>query len=86
MAATDTYGKDISQVGPASNAAAVTPDDNNDLAAVSRALVIGAAGNIGVVMRGGQSVVIPVPAGVIPIAVKRVLLTGTTATGIVALW
>ena len=88
MPAIDTYGKDISQIGPARNAAAVTPNDSTDLANVSRGIMVGVSGNVSVNMSGGGSaVVMPMTAGQLyPIAVSRVLSTGTTATGIVALW
>ncbi len=73
--------------GPANNAAVVTPSDGTDLATASRGLLIGAAGDIAVDMVGGQTnVVMTVPAGPLPIRVKRIRATGTTATGIVALW
>lgn len=80
--------------GPYSAAAAITPADGADitpptaaLPAAARALVIGVAGNVAVDLpNGGTNVVIALPAGVHPIAVTRVRATGTTATGIVALW
>lgn len=86
MAAVDPYAKDIGQVGPARNAAVVTPSDTVDLTFVSRGIYVGVAGNLAVIMSGGQNLVIPVPAGLNPLAVSRVLSTGTTATGIVAVW
>lgn len=87
MPAIDTYGKDIQQIGPASNGAAVVPSDANDLTNVTRALICGADGNIAVNMRGGGSITFAAKAGSLyPISVSRVLSTGTTATGIVAFW
>lgn len=88
MAAADAFAKDISQIGPARNAVAVTPSDSTDLPNVSRAIIVGGSGNVSVNMSGsGSAVVIAMNAGSIyPIAASRVLLTGTTATGIVALW
>ena len=70
----------------ADSAAAVTPSDGADLAFTCYALIIGAAGTIKVTMRGGQVVTMTVPVGLIPIRVSRVWATGTTATGITALW
>lgn len=70
-------------------AAVVTPSDTVDLAFVSRALYVGGAGNITVIMAGDGSTVLfsAVPAGlVLPIRVNRVKATGTTATLIVAMW
>jgi hypothetical protein len=88
MPAIDTYGKDISQLGPARNAVAVTPNDGTDLTNVSRGIIAGSTGNISVNMSGsGSAVVIAVVAGQLyPIAVSRILATGTSATGIVAIW
>lgn len=88
MAAADLANKSNNVVDPASNAAAVTPNDSTDLAATSRALFVGGAGNIAVTMAGGQSITFTgVTAGaVLPIRVTRILLTGTTATNIVAVW
>jgi len=73
---------------PAKNAAAVTPNDSADLANVAVALFVGGAGDVSVDTVGGQeSVVFTLPAGsVLPVRVKRVNNTGTTATNIVALW
>jgi hypothetical protein len=65
----------------------VTPSDGTDLAYISRWLIIGVAGNIKVTPPlGAAAVTIAVPAGVIPIQAARVWSTGTTATGIVALY
>ena len=81
--------------GPVAKAVAVTPDDANDLAAgATRALYIGGAGNIVVIMRderryGGTNTVTftGVPAGtILPISVARVAATLTTATAIIALY
>jgi hypothetical protein len=74
---------------PASNAAAVTPNDGADLANFSRSLFIGGAGNVTVDLVGGGTNVqfASVAAGtILPIRAKRVYATGTTATAIVALW
>jgi hypothetical protein len=88
MSATDDYATFSTPPGvTCRNAAAVSPSDSVDLANVSRFLVVGVAGNLNVVTEAGQTVVIPAAAGIpLPIAVSRVKLTSTTATGIVALW
>lgn len=73
--------------GPAEHAAVVTPSDTVDLVDVSRALIVGTTGDLKVTMNGGETVVLPsVPAGVLPLRVKRVWNTGTTATHISAIW
>lgn len=73
---------------PAANAADVTPSDSSDLAVFSRALYIGGAGNVSVVMLGGQTITFNgVPAGtLLPFRVRQVRSTGTTATNIEAIW
>lgn len=72
---------------PARNAAAVTPDDDTDLAKATRALYVGVDGDVRVRMPDDSDVTFAALAGsILPVAVKRVLLTGTTATNIVALW
>lgn len=72
--------------GPAANAAAVTTSDTADLTYETRALYVGGAGDLSVQM-GSAVLFIGVQAGsVLPIRVSRVNTTGTTATGIVALW
>jgi hypothetical protein len=88
-----TTAADNTQIQPlglsARNAAAVTPNDDADLAQVTRAIFVGGAGNISVTMAGtGTAVVITgVPAGAfLPICAARILATSTTATNIVAFW
>lgn len=73
---------------PARNAVVVTPADGSDLANVTRALFIGGAGNLNVDTADGDTVLFTgIPAGfLLPLAVKRVRSTSTTATNIVALW
>ncbi len=73
---------------PAEDALPVTPNDGADLSdGVCQALVIGTAGNLSVITREGvQRDLLGVPAGVLPLQVRRVRATGTTATGITALY
>lgn len=74
---------------PASFAAAVTPNDSTDLTTWPRALFVAGAGDIAVLMAGDGAAVTftGVPAGtILPVRVKRVKSTGTTATGIVGVW
>ena len=73
---------------PAREAVAVTPDDANDLGHTTRSLYIGTSGDVAVHMVGETAPVIfkAVQSGVLPIRVDRVLVTGTTAGDLVALW
>jgi hypothetical protein len=86
MAAVDTTQGGIGE--PASNAVAITAHDTNELANVSRAIYVGGAGNIVAVMLSGQTVTFTgVLAGtILPIRVKQVKSTSTTATALVNLY
>lgn len=73
---------------PAENAAAITPNDTTDLPDTTRAIYVGGAGNLAVIMAGGGATITltGVLAGMIyPLRVARVLATGTTATGLIGL-
>ena len=71
----------------ASVASAVTPNDSTDLTTVAQGIYIGGAGDLKVDMADSGTVTFSsVPAGVfLPIIVKRIYSTGTTATNIIAL-
>jgi hypothetical protein len=71
----------------ATNGAAVTPSDTVDLAFTSRAIYVGGAGALTVILSSGVTVTFAVvPAGSwLWIAATRVKATGTAATSIVAL-
>ena len=73
---------------PAWDAADVTPSDSADLPRPARSLYVGGAGDVSVITRGGSTVTFTaVPAGmVLPVQVRRVRATGTTATSIDALF
>jgi hypothetical protein len=86
MPAIDSMPNVITNTGSARYAAAVTPNDTTDIGTVSRGLYVGVAGNLAVNMSGSGPIVIAVQAGFHPLSVSRVLATGTTATGIVAVW
>lgn len=71
----------------ATDAAAVTPSDTNDLAMVATALYIGTQGDVVVItLVGGETVTFKAVVGWLPVIVTRVLATGTTASNIVAVW
>jgi hypothetical protein len=70
-------------------ASAVTPADGTDLPNGSTSgIYVGAAGDVAVVMNNGDSVTFTgLSAGTVhKLSVKRIKATGTTATGIVALY
>lgn len=78
----------VEEWGPAHDAVAITPSDSVDLTAVTRGIYVGAAGNVKVDMLGSGTVTFTsVQVGtVLPVRATRVYSTGTTATGLIALW
>ena len=78
---------EVRELFSASTAEAVTPSDTTKLSAVTRALYVGGAGNVAVLMADGSTATfVGVPAGsVLPIRVQRVNSTNTTATSMVGL-
>jgi hypothetical protein len=73
---------------PASGMISVTPSDSINLTTEARAIYVGGAGNLAVIMKDGTTGTFTnVPAGYpLPIRATRILATGTTATGIIALY
>lgn len=72
---------------PYEHAAAVTPTSAADLTHVTRGILVGVTGNVKLVTKGGETVVVPAVAGtVLRVRATRIWDTSTTATGIVALW
>ncbi len=82
---------------PVESALAVTPSDtlpltppSGDPNKATRALMIGGAGNLKVGMADGTTATLVFPATacglMIPMAVRQVFATGTTATGVVAFY
>jgi hypothetical protein len=76
-----------SSTRPAVYAASVTPNDSTDLALYAKFLWVGGAGSVKVDMiETGTVTFTGVRAGtLLPIGVKRIWSTGTTATNILAL-
>jgi hypothetical protein len=72
---------------PASHAFAVTPSDSAVLAETTRAIYVGTTGSIAALMLSGASVSFTaIPAGtVLPLRLTKIMATGTSAGGIVAL-
>ncbi len=75
-------------VAPARDGLRVVPSDSADLTQLSRALFVGTAGNVAVVMAGGQAITFEncAAGSILPVRAARVLNTGTTAGAIIALW
>ncbi|MEI4488216.1 hypothetical protein V8J36_18640 [Frigidibacter sp. MR17.14] len=72
---------------PASHLMAITPNDSTDLAQVPRALNVAASGTVRMITQGGETADVYVAAGIVfPLRPRRVMATGTTATGIRGLW
>ncbi len=73
---------------PYSRAFAVTTSDTVNFANVTRGLYVGGAGNASVVMQDGTAITLNgLAAGTIyALRLKRVNLTGTTATNLVGLY
>ena len=69
------------------NAVAVSVSDSTVIP-TTRALYVGVAGNLNVVMADGSAPItfVGVQAGIFPIQVKQVYNTSTTATNIIALY
>lgn len=78
----------VNNPNPADYATAVTPNDSTDLGVTARGLYIGGAGNVKIHTPDGQAVTFygALAGSIIPVRVKRVWSTGTTATYIVALY
>jgi len=84
----DLFADSISGLeSPAANIAAVTPSDTVDLPSASRALNVAVEGTVRVTTVSGTTGTVFVSAGgAFPIRCRRIWATGTSATGIVALF
>ena len=91
MANNDPFsGQNPGPTGPYTNGFAVTPSDapNGDFEVPARALWIGTGGTLRVTLRGGDIVNLTNIANgtLLPLWTKRVHVTGTGASNIVALY
>lgn len=70
--------------GPVTGGFDITPDDDNDLATLPRALMVSSVGDVAVTFADGSSLTLPglTPGVIYPLRAARVLATGTTATGL----
>lgn len=85
----DTYAQYLPDwSAPCSHAAAITPDDDTDLDYVTRAIYVGTTGTLKVTTAAGDVVELTsVPAGLLPIRVRRVwVVSESAAANLVALW
>ena len=79
-----------SLTSPPEDAASIPPSDaaNAPMSYVTRALYVGVAGDIALLMQSGARVTLrDVPAGsFLPLRVRQVFASGTSADGIVGFW
>jgi len=76
----------LSLSGPATDIALVTPDDTTDLPEVAVALYVESGGGIVVTTEAGTTRTVQVADhSILPVGVRRVHATGTTASGIHAM-
>ena len=75
-------------IAPATGADELDPGDDEALHQITRSIYVGGAGDVAVEMVDGMTVVFEaVPAGTfLPIRVRRLRASQTTATAIVGLW
>jgi hypothetical protein len=86
---TDPHGIPIGQGAGGTRQFSITPDDDNDLAVVVRAIRVTGAGNVAFIAANDTAAVTwtgCIVGEIIPMYVKRVLSTGTTATGLIGLY
>lgn len=86
----DNYSSFVSSVSdPARSAGAVTPNDSTDLTNLPKAIYVGTGGSL-VVRLADDSTNVTLSnvadGSLLPLRVKRVIATGTTASGIVAFY
>ena len=78
------------QESPANSSYSVTPHDTNEIGAfLPRAIYTGSGGAIAMMLEGDIASIVwaNVPAGaILPVKARIILATGTTATGIIALY
>jgi len=84
MPALDEYGGSaVALDAPANDLVPVSPHATDELDTMAKALYIVGAGDIVIVTRAGNSRTVAVPANfILPVRVKAVRASGTTATGI----
>jgi len=89
MSAIDSHAGQVEGLSsPCDNAATITPNNDTDLAYITRAIWVGGAGAINVTLAGGQTVLFSgILAGtLLPLRITRVLSSSTSATNLVGIW
>ncbi len=84
----DNFSKHTSALNsPASGAITITPSDTISLNETTRAIYIGGAGNLTVIMKSGQEVTFSnlLNGNILPIRATQIKATGTTATQLIGL-
>lgn len=73
---------------PASNAFTITPSDTNELDTITTGVYIGTAGDLKVVMAGGETVTFKsLAAGIVHrMRVRQVFSTGTTCVNVIGMY
>lgn len=85
MPITDSFSSfETGLTGPICGGFDITPDDASDLLTMTRAIMVSGAGDLSVILKDGDTLVVPglTPGVIYPLRVVRVLSTGTTATGL----
>lgn len=85
----DLYSKSSPGLtSPAIDGAMIAPNDGVDLIHVTRALYVGTGGQIAAELASGTPInLVGVTGGsLLPIRVRKILATGTTATNLVGFW
>ena len=88
MTVTQSFeGRTPDAAGAFRRAAVVTPDDVSDLNFETRAVYVASGGDLTCVMASGDTVTLESLLGGVmyPLSVHRILATGTSASGLVAL-
>lgn len=90
MAATKGYQPPSTPVsnGPAVHGAVIVPSDTVALAVLTRAIWVGVAGDVTLILAGDTAAVTlkAVPVGMLNVCASQVMATGTAATNMIALW
>jgi hypothetical protein len=89
MGSSNIESQDSGRILPASGAFVIAPSDTVDFNQITRGIYVGSTGDVVVLLAKDTAVVtlVAVPAGsLLPLRVKRVNLTGTTASNLVGVF